>query len=166
MLPKSNWKTFVDNLREHGLVFSASLSTAKTKGLQNRDHINKTAFDVLFNLKIAVATRNNTVASRADADRELLFGLASVSQVKDTRIEKSHMLTITPDRTADVDAWRLTSLHQRYPPKKVGHPESQLDGQQTPIKSLFLLCTCGYVRGLPLAYREPSPFTSRSCIGP
>jgi hypothetical protein len=152
MLPKVNWPAFVKTLEDHGLVFTASLSPNKTKSAQNRDHINKSAFDILFNLKIAVVTRNNTVASRTDAAREQLFGLASVSQVKDQRLDRAHMLTITPDRTADVDAWGVKSLHQRYPCKKVGYPGSQLDDRESPIKSIFLLCTLRLFDQFILAY--------------
>jgi hypothetical protein len=108
--------------------------------LQNRDHINLTAFNVLLDLNIAVYARTGQIASVSDVRREPVFGLTSVSQVKDQRLRRAHMLSITPDLVTDTDAWGFKSLQQRYPPKKVGHPASILDDQDVPTKTIFLIC--------------------------
>jgi hypothetical protein len=139
VLPKSNWPSFVESLERVGLVFSASLAQSKAKALQNRDHINGVAFDILLDLNIAVLTRGGSIASKSDAAKEPLFGLASVSQVKDPRIGRAHMLSITPDLVMDIDSWGFKSLQQRYPNKKVGHPNSEIGDSGHPIKSIFLI---------------------------
>jgi hypothetical protein len=139
MLPKANWAKFVDNLQSAGLIFEASLSTNKAKALQNRDHINLTAFSVLLEQNVAVFARSGQIASVSDVGREPVFGLASVSQVKDQRLRRAHMLSITPDLVSDTEAWGFKSLQQRYPPKKVGHPASILDDQDVPTKTIFLI---------------------------
>jgi hypothetical protein len=140
MLPKANWAQFVDNLLKAGLVFEASLSTNKAKALQNRDHINLTAFNILQEMNIAVYARSGQIASASDVMRGPVFGLTSVSQVKDQRLKRAHMLSITPDLVSDTEAWGFKSLQQRYPPKKVGHPDSILDDQDVPTKTIFLIC--------------------------
>jgi hypothetical protein len=142
MLPKSNWPAFVKTLNDAGLIFRASLSPKKNKALQNRDHINVTTFDILLSLNVAICRRDGQIATKSDARQLPLFGLASVKQVKNNQIGKTHMLTIAPDVTADVESWGLKSLQQRYPNKKVGHPDSELDDAGHPVQTIFIICAC------------------------
>jgi hypothetical protein len=159
MLPKANWAKLVNNLQSAGLIFEASLSTNKAKALQNRDHLNLTAFNVLLELNVAVYARSGQIASVSDVRREPVFGLTSVSQVKDQRLKRAHMLSITPDLVTDTEAWGFKALQQRYPPKKVGHPESILDDQDVPTKTIFLICES--------YFHQPAPsYTSISTVIP
>jgi hypothetical protein len=139
MLAKTKWPEFVTALTNAGLVFTASISRRKEKSQENQDHINLTAFDILLEHNIAIPNRHGSTATKANARQEPLFGLTSINQLKDARLQKAHMLSITPDHNADVESWGVKQLLQRYPPKKVGHPDSPLNDQRNPLRSLFLL---------------------------
>jgi hypothetical protein len=139
MLPKTKWPDLVHTLQDTGLIFRASLSQKKDKALQNRDHINLTAFDILLNLNITTYGPDKRVATKDDARRQPLFCLMTVHQVKDQRIGKAHMLTITHHYDVDVEAWGYNLLQQRYPNKKVGDPDSDVDSNENPINTIFLI---------------------------
>jgi hypothetical protein len=163
MLAKANWPLFVQALTDAGLVFTASLSRKKDKSQANHDHINLTAFNVLLEHNIAVPNRHGSTATKVNARQEPLFGLTSISQLKDAHLKKAHMLTITPDVEADIESWGVKQLQQRYPAKKVGHPDSALDDQQNSLKSLFLLGELFSLSSIQLLKPPPSSPSRRPC---